>query len=210
MSNAELISRLALALLIGGIIGGEREYFSKNAGLRTLMLISLGSAMFTILSVFIGSNGSADRIASNIVTGIGFLGAGVIFKEENRVKGLTTAACVWSTAALGMAIGAGYYWIALGGTILAFFSLSMMTTVEEWIERANQVREYRVVCANKKETLHRFEELMKDCHLKFKRNKQSLNANYISGTWSVKGSEKNHDQFIQVMLQDETIQEFDF
>jgi putative Mg2+ transporter-C (MgtC) family protein len=210
MNTTEWILRLALAIIVGGFIGAEREYVSKAAGLRTLMLISLGSAMFTIFSIIIGVGLSPDRIASNIVTGIGFLGAGVIFKEDNRVKGLTTAASVWSTAAIGMGIGAGYYWISIAGAVLAFIALSFMTTVEDWIEKTNQVREYRIVCHYKNETLHRFEEKMRECRLYFKRNKQSLTNENIIGMWSVKGSEKRHEQFIQMILKDDTVKEFDF
>ena len=108
----DMIIRLALSIFAGGLIGAEREYVSKSAGLRTLMLICLGSCLFTICSDIMGKMSNSDRIASTIVTGIGFIGAGVIFKDDNRVKGLTTAAAVWVTAAIGMAIGAGLY---LGG-----------------------------------------------------------------------------------------------
>ena len=103
--------RLGVALLIGGLIGAEREYHSKAAGFRTMIMICVGSALFTMASERIG--GSGDRIAANIVNGIGFLGAGLIYKEENRVKGLTSAATVWAVSALGMSIGVGYYDIAL-------------------------------------------------------------------------------------------------
>lgn len=86
--------RLALSLIIGAVIGAEREYRSKSAGLRTMVLVCVGSCLFTILSIRIGANTSTDRIASNIITGIGFLGAGVIFKETNRVTGITTATTI--------------------------------------------------------------------------------------------------------------------
>ncbi len=210
MPITEYLLRLVLAIAIGGLIGAEREYVSKAAGLRTLMLISLGSCMYTIFSIMIGAGTESDRIASNIVTGIGFLGAGVIFKEDNRVKGLTTAASVWATAAMGMGIGAGYYWISIAGAGLSFIALSYMTRLEEWIERTNQVREYRIVCHYKNETLHRYEEIMHTCKLHYKRNKQNLIDGRISGSWSVRGSEKKHEEFIRLILADESIKEFDF
>ncbi len=105
----QIIWKLVLAVIVGGAIGAEREYRSKSAGFRTLTLICLGATIFTILSQFIGGAGNPDRIASNIVTGIGFVGAGVIFKEtlHSKVNGITTAAMIWVTAALGMGIGAG-------------------------------------------------------------------------------------------------------
>ena len=103
--------RLGIALVIGGLIGAEREYHGKAAGLRTMIMICVGSTLFTMISDRIG--GSGDRIAANIVNGIGFLGAGIIFREDSRVKGLTTAATVWVVSALGMCVGAGQYMIAL-------------------------------------------------------------------------------------------------
>ena len=108
----ELIKQLALVLLVGGLIGAEREFYNKSAGFRTMILICLGSYLFTVFSISI-SGSTNDRIASNIVTGIGFIGAGVIYKDENRINGITTAAIIWATAALGMGIGAGKYSLVL-------------------------------------------------------------------------------------------------
>ncbi|MGZ5247107.1 MAG: MgtC/SapB family protein [Flavitalea sp.] len=206
----EIIIRLIVAFLAGGLIGAEREYMSKAAGFRTLIMISLGSAIFSIVSILMGSSESHDRIASNIVTGIGFLGAGVIFKEDNKVKGLTTAASVWATAAIGMGIGNGNYFLSLSGTALVFLSLSVLTNLEEIIERRNQVREYRLVTHLDKETLWKYEELMKECKLHFKRNKQNLSGERLTGTWSVSGSEKRHQKFIERIINDSSVKEFDF
>jgi putative Mg2+ transporter-C (MgtC) family protein len=104
------IIKILLAVLLGGSISFEREIRHNGAGLCTITLICIGSTLFTILSNRIDGTG---RIAANIVTGIGFLGAGVILHENNRVKGLTTPADVWVAAALGMGIGAGYYLMSL-------------------------------------------------------------------------------------------------
>ena len=145
MSIETIILKISMAFLLGGIIGIDREYMNKSAGLRTLILICIGSCMFTIFSVLI-ANTTPDRIASNIVTGIGFLGAGVIFKEDNRVKGLTTAACIWATAAIGMGIGGGYYWPAAIGAGFTLVALNVLTMLENWIEKVNQTREYRIMC----------------------------------------------------------------
>jgi putative Mg2+ transporter-C (MgtC) family protein len=103
-----LLLRLLMVIIIGGLIGAERELKSKSAGFRTIMMICLGSFLFTTFSKYI-SPLTPDRIASNIVTGIGFLGAGVIFKNNNRVNGLTTAATIWISAALGMGVATGQY-----------------------------------------------------------------------------------------------------
>jgi putative Mg2+ transporter-C (MgtC) family protein len=114
----EIIGRLALAGLLGAFIGLERELRGYPAGIRTLALVTVGAALFTDASkLFDGDNG---RVAAQIVTGIGFLGAGVIFREGYTVRGITTAATIWSAAAIGMAIGLELYWVAVLGALLVF------------------------------------------------------------------------------------------
>src|SRR5688500_2050969 len=124
-----LLFRLLLVVVVGGLIGAERELRSKSAGFRTMILICLGSFLFTTFSIFITDN-SPDRSASNFVTAIGFLGAGVIYRGDNRSNGITTAATIWATAALGMAIAAGQYYLVLMGTALVLASLSLLTKLE--------------------------------------------------------------------------------
>lgn len=209
MSVENIILKIVLAFVLGGIIGIEREYLNKAAGLRTLILICLGSCLYTIFSILIAER-TPDRIASNIVTGIGFIGAGVIFKEDNRVKGLTTAASIWVTAAIGMGIGGGYYWAATIGAGFTLLALNVLTFLEEWIDKINQTREYRIISPFKQDRLDHFENLFSKNHLKFSRNKQSRIDGNIVGVWVVKGKEKNHKQFIEEILQDETVKEFDF
>lgn len=209
MSESEIFLRLAIACAMGGAIGLEREYLSKSAGFRTQILICLGSCMFTIFSFLLAHN-TPDRIASNIVTGIGFVGAGVIFREDNRVTGLTTAATIWVTAALGMGIGGGYYWICIGGTAMALITLLILKKFEDVIERINQNRHYKIVCHYKHETLSQFEKMFEEHRLKFKRNRQFRKGDQITGTWIVNGAEKNHDSFIKQILKDDTVMEFEF
>src|SRR5437763_11331172 len=106
----EVFLRLVLAAALGGAIGLEREYRHKPAGLRTNMLIALGSALFAVLSIQLGAAaGSPDRVAAQVVTGIGFLGAGAILRSGQNVHGLTTAATIWVNSAIGMAAGVGAY-----------------------------------------------------------------------------------------------------
>lgn len=114
-----LVARLLIAAGLSAAIGLEREYHQKPAGLRTNMLIGLGSTLFTILSLEFahGGQGSTDRVAAQIATGIGFLGAGAILRSEHSVHGLTTAATVWVNAAIGMAGGAGANALALATTV---------------------------------------------------------------------------------------------
>lgn len=129
-----LIIRITSAAFLGGLIGLERYIHGRDAGLRTHLLVSMGSAVFMLMSEHVASLGRIDsggitgmvdpgRIAAQIVTGIGFLGAGVIIKEGINVRGLTTAACLWTAAGIGMACGAGYFALAITATIIALFSL---------------------------------------------------------------------------------------
>ena len=209
MPESEVIFRLLVAFAVGAAIGFEREYLSKAAGFRTLILISVGSCLFTIFSILI-ANQTPDRIASNIVTGIGFVGAGVIFREDNRVKGLTTAASIWVTAALGMGAGGGYYLFCFTGVAISLFALFLLVKFEDLIEKVNQSRNYKIGCKYKHETLSKYEDMFLAHRLKFKRNKQFKNGDNISGTWIVNGSEKNHNAFIKEILSDDSVIEFEF
>jgi len=133
LNGWHVVLRLAVAAALGGAIGVERELRDREAGIRTHLLVSLGSALFTIVSAygfheFLTSGASvvrADptRIAAQIVTGIGFLGAGAIIREGLSVRGLTTAATLWVVAAIGMACGAGWYWAAVAATLLTLVAL---------------------------------------------------------------------------------------
>jgi len=125
--EVEVILRLLLAGALGALIGFQRQRAQKPAGMRTLILISVGSALFTIVSVYGFSSGAVDpaRVAAQIVTGIGFLGAGVILHgiRGNIIMGLTTAASIWVTAAIGMAAGTGLYLISITTAVIVFFVL---------------------------------------------------------------------------------------
>lgn len=120
--NFETIISLVLAVALGAVVGLERETTHKPAGIRTHMLVSLGSALFTIVSVSFSIDPA--RIAAGIVTGIGFIGAGTIFAEKDKVQGLTTAASLWATSAIGLAAGIGDYPLALLVTVLVFLILA--------------------------------------------------------------------------------------
>jgi len=117
MIDTEIITRILMAFFLGAIIGTERQWRHRTAGLRTNTLVSLGSALFVILSIKISGDSSPSRIASQIVSGIGFLGAGVIMKEGFTVRGLNTAATLWCSAAVGSLAGMGLWEIAVAGTI---------------------------------------------------------------------------------------------
>jgi len=133
--------RLALAAGLGGAIGLQREFHQKPAGLRTNMLIALGSALFAILSVELGAGaGSPDRIAAQVVTGIGFLGAGAILRTGDHIHGLTTAATIWVNAAIGMAAGLGSYAVATVAAAITLVVLALLPTLENLVERRRRDR----------------------------------------------------------------------
>ena len=145
--------RLIASSLLGGLIGLERDMHGRAAGLRTNMLVSLGSALFMLISVAIATiystSGAGDtglrvdpsRIAAQIITGIGFLGAGTILKEGINVRGLTTSACLWVSAGIGMACGAGLFELAIMVTLLGLFTLIAVN----WVEKLYPKDSYRTL-----------------------------------------------------------------
>jgi putative Mg2+ transporter-C (MgtC) family protein len=135
-SDLELVQRLILAAALGAVIGIERELRQKSAGLRTNTLIAVGSALFTLMSIEMASAGAdPTRIAAQIVTGIGFLGAGAIMRTGGGVQGLTTAATVWVNAAVGVAAGGGKYHLALIATGVTVIVLLVLVPIERLIDR---------------------------------------------------------------------------
>lgn len=152
LTELELLLRLVLAVGLGALVGVEREWRDRTAGLKTHILVCLGSAVFTIVSAYgfrewaidIASstrpniNQDPTRIAAQIVTGIGFLGAGAIFRSDDGVRGLTTAASLWMMAAIGLAVGAGYYELAVEATVLILLVLIGLRQVSHRINRSNR------------------------------------------------------------------------
>ena len=167
-TELDITLRLAVAMLLGGVIGFEREYRAKDAGFRTHFLVALGSALMMIVSQY-GFEGflathdglrlDPSRIAAQVVSGISFLGAGVIFKNGNSIRGLTTAAGMWGTAAVGMAIGAGLYWVG-------FIEAAVLVAIQIVLHRfpvgadALTTQELVVEMADDEGLLARFDELL--------------------------------------------------
>lgn len=203
----EDLVRLLSALLVGGLIGAEREYHTKAAGFRTMIMISVGATLFTMIS---GRFSGGDHIAANIVQGIGFLGAGIIFKEESRVRGLTTAATVWAVSALGMCLGSGHYDIAIVGLCIVLGSLLVLSRASERIKLLNQTREYKITTPYRNKTLRNYERIFEEYNLRPQRGPQQRIGNQISGQWRVDGSEANHEKCIKRLLNDSEVKEFTF
>ncbi|NJO84406.1 MAG: MgtC/SapB family protein [Blastochloris sp.] len=143
----ELVWRLITAAVLGGAIGLEREWHDHSAGFRTNMLVAVGSCLFTILSIIgfplQGNAQDSARIAAQIVSGIGFLGAGALFRDKDHVRGMTTAATVWLVAAIGMAAGTGNYFIAVCTTVLALIVLVLLRPIGVRIAPRKQDAQYQ-------------------------------------------------------------------
>jgi putative Mg2+ transporter-C (MgtC) family protein len=140
-TQLDLALRLTVGLVLGAIIGFERELHRQPAGFRTHSLVSLGAALFTVVSAygFTGDLVDPTRIAAQIVSGIGFIGAGTILQHRGHIRGLTTAASLWSVAAIGTAAGAGLYIVAIVGTLLILIVLSILDRIEEFARRRLQL-----------------------------------------------------------------------
>ncbi len=141
LSQGEMFIRLTLSFVLGGLIGLEREIQGKKAGFRTNALVCLGSALMMVCSIAIHEaykgEGPADpgRIAAQVITGIGFLGAGAIMRAPEGIRGLTTAAGIWVTAGIGLACGMGLYLPALFTTCLSLIILLVFLRVDQWVEK---------------------------------------------------------------------------
>ena len=188
ISHQDMVSML-MSVLCGGIIGFEREYRSKSAGFRTIILISLGSTIFTIVSGH--GTGADDRIAANIITGIGFIGAGVIFKDQVSVRGLTTAAVIWTSAGIGMTTGIGYHALAFSFTIITLVILLMITRVEKIIATLRKQKTVKVTFKHSDlDQIEQLENRIRSENLEIERLELSKHDNSIMVLWLVTGKKE--------------------
>lgn len=205
----EEAGQVFFAFLIGAIIGIEREFRSKPAGFRTMILICVGSCLYTILSKEV-SDVSPDRIASNIVTGIGFIGAGVIFKEGISVNGLTTAALIWVTAALGMAIGYHNYPMAIVVSAIVVVVLFILEPVQRYIERFHKVKDFRIRTGSiGPEFKAELEQYLLDNKLDFrcmKSLKENSDAIYM---YRISAPDRNYSRIEEYLIQHKDVKSFD-
>ena len=180
---------MMMSILCGGIIGFEIEYRSKSAGFRTIILISLGSTIFTIVSGH--GAGSDDRISANIITGIGFIGAGVIFKDQFSIRGLTTAAVIWTSAAIGMTTGIGYHALAFVFTLITLAVLLMVSRIEKLIGKLQ--KEIIISVTFRHDDFNQIKALEKQLssdELKIDRLQLSKDNDQLVVVWQVSGKKK--------------------
>lgn len=199
---------ILISVILGLFIGAEREYRNKSAGLRTFILVCFGACLFTILSIKIGV-GNPDRLAANIITGIGFLGAGVIFKGDNKIEGITTATTIWATASIGMAVGSGYVYFSLLGTALVLIVLSALTYLQSFIDNYNKIREYRIVLTNAEDITY-CENIFKEHHLKYQMIKQLYSQGNLTVVWRLTGKNTHHETMIKRLVNNPKITAYQF
>jgi putative Mg2+ transporter-C (MgtC) family protein len=161
----DALLKLLLAMIVGGLIGFEREYRDKAAGLRTIIFICLGATVFTMLSLRLGEQDDITRIAANVVSGVGFLGAGAILQSSGRVTGLTTASTIWLAAALGMGIGGGNYLLVGIAVVLVMLVLWVFPKLERRVGRLRDTRTYEIACSHPEEMSGEMERLFQSSGL---------------------------------------------
>jgi putative Mg2+ transporter-C (MgtC) family protein len=204
----ELI-KISLSLLFGSLLGLEREYRNKPAGFRTIALICLGATLYTILSHRLSPQGDGDRIAANIVTGIGFIGAGVIFKNNSNVFGLTTAATIWVAAGMGMAVGAGAYTLAFVVLVVVLTVLSLFEYLRDSFDTFHTRRLY-AIRYDGHELDDEIEREMKRYKVKFKKVKEKRSLQKTTNEYEVFGKLKNLNKLNEYLLQSKEVNSFEY
>ena len=195
------------SIICGGLIGFEREYKNKSTGFRTILLITLGSTIFTIVSRH--GSGTDDRISANIITGIGFIGAGVIFKDKMSVLGLTTAAVIWTAAAIGMTAGIGYYSLAIVMTVITMVILVVVNKVELLIGTIKKSKLLNINFVD--DNLHQLdivEAKAKELHLISKRVQIYKDDHALCAVLEITGPKKSTDILNLTLLEMKEIKDF--
>lgn len=204
----EDLGRILLAMLLGGLLGAEREYRDKAAGFRTLILISVGACLFTLWSLHMGDPTDPTRIAANIVTGIGFLGAGVILREGGRIMGLTTAAMIWLSAALGMGVGSGQIGLSVAATLIILVVMWFFPVLERAIDRLRETRTYEITLPTQAEKVTHLEAVFRQCGLRVSSHRQVKTGDHLMCTWEARGTPVDHEQLLKALYEDPDVRGF--
>jgi putative Mg2+ transporter-C (MgtC) family protein len=204
----EDLIKLGIAILVGGLIGAEREYHDKSAGFRTIIFICTGATLFTIFSIRLGGDSDPTRIAANIVSGVGFLGAGTILRDSGRVVGLTTAATIWLAAALGMGIGGGQYVFVGAATLGILIILWLFPGLERLIDNLRDLRTYEVVCPLVPEKFTEIEALFTACGLHIQSRRRLKSGDTMQCIWRATGTPTNHARLAEKLFAHPDIREF--
>jgi len=206
------LEKVLLSALLGAIIGLEREWSGKSAGFRTVILVNIGATLFTIISNAMAEPGTSggDRVASNIVTGIGFLGAGLIFKSDTNVRGLTTAATVWASAAIGMAVGIGAYEVAIMSTVLVWSVLVVFYRLQLIFDNMMITRQYRITHDGIDGIELEYNNYFKVASHRVLENKLIKTKDGLVYLWTVRTSKRKHDDALKVLLHDPRVTSLEY
>jgi putative Mg2+ transporter-C (MgtC) family protein len=207
--EAEDAWKLVAAMVAGGLIGAEREFRDKAAGFRTLIFICLGAALFTMFSIKLGGEDDPARIAANVVTGIGFLGAGAILREGLRVRGLTTAAAIWLSAALGMGIAAGHFGLVGLALFLSLVVLWCFPVVEHHIDRLQETRTYRVTSSPGIQKLEEIERIFAEAGVRLRGHRQVRQGKHLVCHWTGEGRASAHEKVLRALLENPEVEELE-
>ncbi|MEI6879972.1 MAG: MgtC/SapB family protein [Bacteroidota bacterium] len=204
------LNKLIISAVIGACIGLEREYKNKNAGFKTMVMICIGSTLFTIFSYKLGSPESHDRIAANIITGIGFIGAGAIFKDkDNMISGLTTATLIWIIAALGVGVGSGEFLFSILSAILVLSFLFAIPYVEKLIHKTHEVRNFKI-WFNDVSDFDKIEQKTHSQKLNLYNVKHTKQNGMLVYSFSIGGNQHTLDAFTQLLLKDDEIKNLEY
>lgn len=191
----DLLSAVLLSILLGGAIGFERELKGKAAGLRTNILICMGAALFTQVGIYMsGDTPDKSRIAAQIVTGVGFLGAGTILHGKGTITGLTSAATIWLVAAIGTAVGAGEYYMAGGTTLIALGVLRFLGWTEDYIRRRAEVSKVRVELEPDPKAVENVEMLARQAGVQVDEIRHEVVGGKLVVGVTLRGPKRNQDQ----------------
>jgi putative Mg2+ transporter-C (MgtC) family protein len=205
----ESVFQLIVAVLVGALIGLEREYHDKSAGFRTIIFISVGSTLFTIVSITLGGPGDQARIAAQIVTGVGFLGAGTILQNGGgKLVGLTTAAMIWVVAAVGVAIGSGQYVLAGAATVVILLVLWVFPIIDSKLDPIRDLYHYTVVVSITSDALDKVAAVFAAEGLKVLSATRSRKHQMITCVFSVAGARNKHQQATNKIVAMPEIEEF--
>lgn len=197
--------QILAAFAAGATLGLEREYHNKPAGFRTMILITVSSCLFTILS----NSWGGDRIASNIVTGIGFIGAGVVFKEGANVKGITSAAIIWMAAAIGMCIGLQHYVLAAMVVVLVMMVLLALFKFETAFDNLHQMKSYEIRFVAEEYSIGELESEFTGMHVKYLRTKTSKQMGVVLVEYNIEIHPGKRDQFESFLIRNQHITSFE-
>ncbi|HEX8359130.1 MAG TPA: MgtC/SapB family protein [Longimicrobium sp.] len=206
--HLDTLGRLILSAVLGGAVGMEREVSGKPAGLRTNLLICVGAALITEMSVLItqaadtGVRGDPGRLAAQIVSGIGFIGAGTILQSRGRIIGLTSAATLWVVAAVGIAVGVHEYTVSIGATVLILITLFLLRRVEDALARRRVDRRYHVAIVPTLHALADLEKALETLGLRIRMESIDKDGDLFHLAFRATGPLDGHERAVRLMTTD--------